>query len=143
MEGSEWCWNHDPARAEERRRNASHAASLEHSSVGKELREVRELIWELLGILLSDYLPARVRKELQSVVQLLQCFLRAAELEMRAAEVPLKGDLDVKGLKAQVLARIEALEQGEREREELLAELVPAMEVRGHDTRTVKAVMDR
>jgi hypothetical protein len=23
IEGSEWCWNHDPARAEERRRNGS------------------------------------------------------------------------------------------------------------------------
>jgi hypothetical protein len=35
-------------------------------------------------------------------VQLLLCYLRAAELEMRAAEEPLKSDLDVKGLKSQV-----------------------------------------
>jgi hypothetical protein len=42
----------------------------------------------------------------------------AAELEMRAAEEPLKTDLDVKGLKAQVLERIEQLEAREREREE-------------------------
>jgi hypothetical protein len=48
-----------------------------------------------------------------------------AELEMRAAEEPLKSDLDVKGLKAQVLDRIEELEEREREREELFAELVP------------------
>jgi hypothetical protein len=74
-------------------------------------------------------------------VQLLQCYLRAAELEMRAAEEPLKGDLDVAGLKTQVLGRIEELEAREREREELVAELVPAMEGRGYDTGAVKAVM--
>jgi hypothetical protein len=60
---------------------------------------------------------------------------------MRIAEEPLKSDLDVAGLKAQVLARIEELEEREREREELLAELVPAMEARGCETGAVKAVM--
>jgi hypothetical protein len=142
MAGSScWCWNHDPALAEERRRNASRAATAKHSSIGKELREVRELILELLGVLLSDRLPHRVCKELQNVVQLLQCFLRAAELEMRAAEEPLTADLDVAGLRAQVLGRIEELEAREREREEILSELVPAMEARGHDAGAVKAVM--
>ena len=102
---------------------------------------MRELILDLLGVLLSDMLPVRVRKELQNAVQLLQCYLRASELEMRAAEEPLKSDLDVAGLKAQVLGRIEELEAREREREELLSELVPAMEVRGYDTRVVKAVV--
>jgi hypothetical protein len=67
-------------------------------------------------------------------VQLLPCYLRAAELEMRAAEEPLRSDLDVAGLKAQVLTRIEELEAREREREEVLSELVPAMEARGYDT---------
>jgi hypothetical protein len=76
------------------------------------------------------------------VVQLLQCYLRAAELEMRAAEEPLRSDLDVAGLKAQVLGRIEELEAREREREELLAELVSAMGARGYDVGVVKAVMD-
>jgi hypothetical protein len=33
------------------------------------------------------------------MVQLLQCSLRTAELEMRAIEKPLRLDLDVKGLK--------------------------------------------
>jgi uncharacterized protein (UPF0335 family) len=117
------------------------ATTRKHSSVGKELREIRELIWELLGVLLSDQLPLCVKRELQNVVQLLQCYLRAAELEMRAAEEPLKADLDVAGLKAQVLERIETLEEQEREREELLSELIPAMESRGYDTQAVKAVM--
>src|SRR5918995_4892218 len=122
-------------------RSASRAATAKHSSIGKELREVRELILELLGVLLADRLPSRVRKELQSVVQLLQCYLRAAELEMHAAEEPLKSDLDVAGLKAQVLGRIEELEAREREREEMLSELVPAMEARRYDTGAVQAAM--
>jgi uncharacterized protein (UPF0335 family) len=74
-------------------------------------------------------------------VQLLQCYLRAAELEMRAAEEPLTSHLDVDGLRAQVLGRIEELEAREREREKMLAELVPAMESRGYDKGAVKAVM--
>jgi hypothetical protein len=60
---------------------------------------------------------------------------------MRAAEEPLKGDMDVKGLKAQVLERIEELEERERERQELLAQLIPAMEASGCDTGAVKAAM--
>jgi len=52
---------------------------------------------------------------------------------MRAAEEPLKSDLDVAGLKDRVLGRIEELEEREREREELLAGLVPEMETQGHD----------
>jgi hypothetical protein len=71
------------------RASASRAVTLKLGSVGKELREVREL----LGVLLSDNLPVRIRKELQSVVQLLKCYLRAAE-------EPLRENLDVAGLKA-------------------------------------------
>ena len=140
--GERYCYNHNPDYAEERKLSASRAATAKHSSMGKELREVRELILDLLGVLLADRLPPRVRKELQNVVQILQCYLRAAELEMRAAEEPLRSDLDVAGLKAQVLGRIEELEARERERKELLAELVPAMETRGYDTGPLKAVMD-
>ena len=44
--------------------------------------------------------------------------LHAPELEMRVAEEPLRSDLDVAGLKEQVLGRIEELEKREREREE-------------------------
>jgi len=60
---------------------------------------------------------------------------------MRAAEEPVRFDLDVAGHRAQVLGRIEELESRQREREEILSELVPAMEVEGYDTGTVKAVV--
>ncbi len=139
--GQQWCYHHHPDYAEERKQSATRAATLKHNSIGKELRQLRELIWELLGVLLSDQLPLRVKRELQNIVQLLQCYLRAAELEMRATVEPLKPDLDVAGLKAQVLERIETLEKQERERQELLSGLIPAMEGRGYDTGAVKAVM--
>jgi hypothetical protein len=49
--------------------------------------------------------PGRVREELQNVVQLLQCFLRAVGLEMRAAEESLKGKMDARRLRARRGAR--------------------------------------
>jgi hypothetical protein len=69
-----------------------------------------------------------VGKRLPEIVRVLQCYPRTAELEMRATEESLRSDLDVQGLRAQVLGRAEELEAREREREELVAELVPAME---------------
>jgi hypothetical protein len=78
-------------------------------------------------------------QELQNVVQL-QCYLRA-ELKMRAAEEPLRSDLEVAGLKAQILGHIEELEAREREREKRLAEMVPAMEAQGYDMRALQAAV--
>lgn len=139
--GERFCYNHDPDHAEERRRSASRAATAKHSSVSRELGEVRGLIRDLLGVLLADELPYKVKRELQNIVQLLQTYARLAELGMRAAEEPLEGDLDVGGLKAQVLGRIEALEEREREREELVAELVPLVEASGYDTEDLRAAL--
>lgn len=135
--GERYCYNHNPDYAEERKQSASRAATAKHSSISKELREIRELILELLELTVTERLPVSVRKRLTEIVQLLQRFLRAAELEMRATEEPLRSDLDVKGFKAQVLERIEDLE----EREELMGELVPAMEARGYDPGAVNAMM--
>ena len=46
----------------------------------------------------------------------------------------------MKGLNARVLGQIQELDERECEREELLTELIPEMEVRGHDAGAVKAV---
>jgi hypothetical protein len=62
--GERFCYNHDPEHAEERRRNGSRAATAKHSSVGRELREVRGLVRDLLGVLLADDLSVRMRREL-------------------------------------------------------------------------------
>jgi hypothetical protein len=141
--GERFCYGHDPVYAEERRRSASRAATAKHSSVGRELGEVRGLIRDLLGVLLADELSVRIRRELQNVVQLLQTYARLAELEMRAGEEPLKGDLDAVGLRAQILERIETLEERERERRELLAGLVPLLESRGYDAGDARALLGR
>jgi hypothetical protein len=74
-------------------------------------------------------------------VQFLQCYPKAAEFEMRAAEETLRSDLDVAGLKAQVIGRLEELEAREQVREVLLAELIPAREARGYDTGALKTVL--
>jgi hypothetical protein len=50
---------------------------------------------------------------------------------MRAAEEPLRSDLDVAGLKEQVLGRIEELEKRERERGEVVLVLAPLPHVLG------------
>ena len=97
LTGERWCYNHHPDYAEERRRSASHAATAKHSSVGRELGEIRGLVRDLLGVLLADEPPARVRKELTNVVQLLQTYARLAELEVRVGEEPLEGDLGTLG----------------------------------------------
>ncbi len=60
---------------------------------------------------------------------------------MRAAGEPLRSDLDVQGLRAQVLARIEVLEERERERGRLLAEAAALAEEHGLDAGPLRAVM--
>jgi uncharacterized protein (UPF0335 family) len=104
---------------------------------------VRELIWELLELAITDRLPPRVFRHLQSVVQLLQCYLRAAELEMRVAEEHLQADLDVQGLRTQILERVEELEAREREREDVVAQVVEMAEEHGLDAGVLKAVIGR
>ena len=44
-------------------------------------------------------------------------------------------------LREQVLRRIEELEEREREKEEILAKLVPAMEARGYETGALRPVV--
>lgn len=85
-QGSAWCWNHDPARADERSRNASRAATLKHSKIGQEIRDARELVIEVLDATLGDQLPVKVRRELQSIVQLVQAYARLTELELATGE---------------------------------------------------------
>lgn len=62
---------------------------------------------------------------------------------MRAAEEPLRSDLDVEGLRAQVLGRIAVLEEREREKEGLLAGVTAMAEEHGLDGGALKAVLGR
>src|SRR5215216_7230763 len=93
MPGSRYCWHHDPDHAEERRRNASRAATLGNSKIGAEIRSTRLMVRELLELTLSGDLDPLVRKRLAEVVQLVQSYCRLAELEIAAGERPRAGDV--------------------------------------------------
>ena len=155
MVGSEWCWNHDPARAEERRRNASHAATTKHSKISQEIRAVRLTVRDLVEMVVSNELHPLVRKRLTEVVQLLQVYARLAELETTAMEIQgekpptfnARETLDVslpEGTKekAQEWAegeqeKVERKEEGER----VLKEVAALAESRGYDTEDVRRFM--
>ena len=89
-QGSAFCWNHDPERTEERSRNASDVASLKHSRVGQEIRDVREMTKELILATVSNELHPKVRKELQSVVQLLLALPLGPQLAILLTVLSLK-----------------------------------------------------
>jgi|SRR5215213_2768335 len=92
VDGS-YCYQHDPARAQERKRNASRAAKSKPS-------------WELAGIkqrlsdLAEDVLEGRQDKGVAAVAsQVLNVYLRAVSVELKARE------------QLELIERLEALEE--------------------------------
>jgi hypothetical protein len=86
------CYQHDPARAEERRRNASRAA---RSRPSRELVGIKQ---RLLG-LADDVLEGRQDKGVAAVAsQVLNVYLRAVSVELKAKE------------QTELIERLEALE---------------------------------
>jgi hypothetical protein len=78
--GAEWCYNHDPARAQERKRNASKAARSKGSG------EITDLKAQLRK-LASDVLAGEVgRAEAAVVNQILNTRARLIELERKIKE---------------------------------------------------------
>lgn len=86
--GSRYCWHHDPDSAEERRRNASRAATLGNSKIDAEIRGVRLMVRDLVETTVSNELDDRVKKRLVPIAQLLQVYCRLAELELAAGDRP-------------------------------------------------------
>lgn len=82
VKGSQtYCYQHDPARSEERRRNASRAG---RSKPSKELSEVKGRLRELA----EDVLAKRVNRADAAVAgQLFGTFIRAATAEIKIKEV--------------------------------------------------------
>jgi hypothetical protein len=92
--GAEWCYNHDPARAQERKRNASKAA---RSKPSRELASIKARLEELT----EDVLSGELETGRTAVAnQLINTRLRAIELERKIKEAD------------ELEARIEALERG-------------------------------
>jgi hypothetical protein len=83
------CYQHDPDRAEERRRNASMAARARHDP---EIREIKRLLKDLY----SGVLEGRVERAAAAVAnQIANTRLRALEVERRIREADeLEGRLD-------------------------------------------------
>ena len=156
MAGSEWCWNHDPARAEERHRSASHAASSKHSKISQEIRDVRLTVRELVEMVVSNELHPLVRKRLTEVVQLLQVYARLAELEITSMEaegkkLPVFKAREVlgMGLPEDTAGRVREWVEGEQEKverkeegERVLKEVAALAESRGYDAEGLRRFME-
>jgi hypothetical protein len=128
-----------------RLRHKDTAATLGNSRVGAEIQATRLMVRNLVETAVSGNLDPLVRKRLTEVVQLLQVYARLAELEMVAGEAfrfPRKGSV---ALPEDAAEKAKEWAEGEVgkvwEREQILSELDLAMEARGYDTYTVKAVM--
>jgi hypothetical protein len=85
IEGSEWCYQHDPARSEERRRNASRGGKSGGRGRGGsgEAAEIRALLKDLT----SGVLEHRVNTGVAAVVtQLANARIRLVEVERKLLE---------------------------------------------------------
>jgi hypothetical protein len=90
--GAEWCYNHDPARAQERKRNASRAAK---SRGGGEITDLKAQLRDLA----TDALEGKVERGVAAVVnQIINTRVRLVELERKIRETE------------ELEARLEALE---------------------------------
>jgi hypothetical protein len=88
-----YCYQHDPARAEERKRNASKAA---RSKPSRELSGIKQRLSELA----DDVLEGRQDKGVATVAsQVLNVYLRAVSVELKARE------------QMELIERLEALEE--------------------------------
>jgi hypothetical protein len=102
IEGSEWCWNHDPAHAEERRRHGQRGGK--RGGRGRpqvELADIKRRLLELTEGVLSDDEEKRVDKGVAAVAsQVLNVYLRAVSVELKARE------------QLELIERLETLEEG-------------------------------
>ena len=95
-QGVQWCFNHDPTRSEERRRNASRAGK---SRPSRELSGLKAQLQDLV----KDVLAGKLATGRAAVAnQLLNTRLRALEMERKLRE------------QDEILERIEALETAQR-----------------------------
>ena len=79
--GDEWCFNHDPARAEERRRNASRAG---RSTGSREIGQLKKRISEVVDAVLEG---SQDRGRAAVAIQGLNALRGALELERKVREL--------------------------------------------------------
>src|SRR5215203_3920743 len=90
--GEQWCFNHDPARADERRRNASRAGK---SAGGREIRDLKKRISDVIDAVLEG---SQGRGRAAVAIQGFNALRGVLELERKIKETD------------ELEARIEALE---------------------------------
>ena len=97
VEGSEWCWNHDPNHTDERRRHGSKGGK--RGGRGRPQAELADIKRRLSG-LADDVLDGRQDKGVAAVAsQVLNVYLRAVSVELKARE------------QLELTERLEALEE--------------------------------
>lgn len=103
MEGSQWCYNHDPSRADERKRHARRGG--EKGGNGRpglpELRQIRREVREVMANTRAGSLD---KDRASTILRGYHVLLRAVEAERRYIETD------------ELLTRLEALEEQARER---------------------------
>ena len=97
--GVEWCYNHDPARAEDRRRNASRAGR------SRPNHEIASLKSQLQGVADGVLDGSTDPKRGAVAVQALSAMIRAIEQQRRIRE------------QEEILERLDQLEEQERQRQ--------------------------
>jgi hypothetical protein len=98
IEGSEWCWNHNPDHADERRRHGAKCGK--RGGRGRPQAELAN-IKERLSELADDVLEEKVDRGVGAVVsQILNVYLRAVSVELKVRE------------QTEIIERLEALEEG-------------------------------
>ena len=96
MEGLEWCWNHDPAHADERRHGHRGGKRGGRGRPQADLAEVKRRLPDLA----DDVLEGNVDKGVAAVAsQILNVYLRAVSVELKARE------------QLELIERLEALEE--------------------------------
>jgi hypothetical protein len=91
--GVQWCFNHDPARAEERRRNASRAGK---SAGGREIRDLKRRILEVVDAVLEG---GQDRGRAAVAIQGFNALRGVLDLELKVRE------------QQELVERLEALEE--------------------------------
>jgi hypothetical protein len=98
IEGSEWCWNHNPDHADERRRHGAKGGK--RGGRGRPQAELAN-IKERLSELADDVLEEKVDRGVGAVVsQILNVYVRAVSVELKVRE------------QTEIIDRLEALEEG-------------------------------
>jgi hypothetical protein len=98
IEGSEWCWNHNPDHADERRRHGAKGGK--RGGRGRPQAELAN-IKERLSELADDVLEEKVDRGVGAVVsQILNVYVRAVSVELKVRE------------QTEIIDRLEAIEEG-------------------------------